>query len=196
MATERQIAANRRNARQSTGPRTVPGKKRSSQNAYRHGLRSQLSATESELEEIEKISRMFASESTSPPVLDKARTAAEATFHIARIGRVRATLVELVAHHLRVSIAVHTVASPKTRRLSRWLGTALLSEAPGHHGPASLSVQDGERTSEAMRRLLPQVRILAGYEWRAWSRRERAFRALSKSDELNRLRRENRLFNL
>jgi hypothetical protein len=38
MATEKQIAANRANARRSTGPKTAAGKKRASQNALRHGL--------------------------------------------------------------------------------------------------------------------------------------------------------------
>jgi hypothetical protein len=38
MATEKQIAANRANARRSTGPKTTAGKKRASQNALRHGL--------------------------------------------------------------------------------------------------------------------------------------------------------------
>src|SRR5258708_13745888 len=38
MATEKQIAANRQNARNSTGPRTERGKRRSRRNAIRHGL--------------------------------------------------------------------------------------------------------------------------------------------------------------
>jgi hypothetical protein len=38
MATEKQIAANRRNAARSTGPRTTLGKGRSRMNALRHGL--------------------------------------------------------------------------------------------------------------------------------------------------------------
>jgi hypothetical protein len=38
MASERQIAANRRNAQKSSGPRSVAGKTRASRNAYRHGL--------------------------------------------------------------------------------------------------------------------------------------------------------------
>jgi hypothetical protein len=38
MATEKQIAANRQNARSSTGPRTEYGKLRSRRNAMRHGL--------------------------------------------------------------------------------------------------------------------------------------------------------------
>jgi hypothetical protein len=38
VASEKQIAANRRNAERSTGPRTAAGKSISSHNAFRHGL--------------------------------------------------------------------------------------------------------------------------------------------------------------
>ena len=38
MTSLKQIEANRRNAQNSTGPRTEAGKKRSSRNAVRHGL--------------------------------------------------------------------------------------------------------------------------------------------------------------
>jgi hypothetical protein len=38
MASERQIAANRANAKRSTGPKTAAGKLRSSRNALKHGL--------------------------------------------------------------------------------------------------------------------------------------------------------------
>jgi hypothetical protein len=48
MASERQIAANRRNAQRSTGPRSASGAKRSSQNAYRHGLAKRISTVDFE----------------------------------------------------------------------------------------------------------------------------------------------------
>ena len=38
LPTEKQIAANRANAKKSTGPKTAAGKLKSSRNAYRHGL--------------------------------------------------------------------------------------------------------------------------------------------------------------
>ena len=41
MTTEKQMAANRRNARHSTGPKTARGKATSAQNATRHGLLAQ-----------------------------------------------------------------------------------------------------------------------------------------------------------
>jgi hypothetical protein len=42
MASEKQIAANRRNAAKSTGPRTPDGKVRARMNSYRHGLSAPL----------------------------------------------------------------------------------------------------------------------------------------------------------
>lgn len=59
MATAAQIAANRRNAQKSTGPRTAAGKKRSSQNARKHGLFSRAALPDGPLTESSKAFQSF-----------------------------------------------------------------------------------------------------------------------------------------
>lgn len=58
MATRAQIEANRRNAAKSTGPRSNQGRKASSQNARRHGLRAAVDG-ELELEFIQMLGEHF-----------------------------------------------------------------------------------------------------------------------------------------
>src|SRR5919198_4265401 len=48
MISDKQLEANRRNAQRSTGPKTEEGKKRSTLNAYRHGLTGQISVRDDE----------------------------------------------------------------------------------------------------------------------------------------------------
>ena len=48
MISEKQLEANRRNARRSTGPKTAEGKERSSRNNLRHGLTGQITVLPSE----------------------------------------------------------------------------------------------------------------------------------------------------
>ena len=57
MASERQIAANRRNARKSTGPRSGAGMKRASRNAYRHGLTLSITSTAASAKQLDKLVR-------------------------------------------------------------------------------------------------------------------------------------------
>jgi hypothetical protein len=63
MATEAQIAANRQNAKKSTGPRTAEGKARSSRNGTTHGWCSQAAT----LEEAERVQDLVESWSADDP---------------------------------------------------------------------------------------------------------------------------------
>jgi hypothetical protein len=55
VASDRQIAANRKNAKKSTGPLSKAGKDRSSKNAFRHGLARTESPLRSEIAELARL---------------------------------------------------------------------------------------------------------------------------------------------
>jgi hypothetical protein len=93
MASERQIAANRRNARKSTGPRSRAGKKRARGNAFRHGL-SRGTAGTAFAKELEDLARKIAGDTEGDIAFKCARTAAAAELEIARV---RVTKVALIA---------------------------------------------------------------------------------------------------
>jgi hypothetical protein len=93
MASEKQIAANRRNARNSTGPKTIAGKKRASRNALRHGLASQRTSEAG----VEQLARQIADDSENRIVLEFARSAAAAELELAQVRQVRADLIALAS---------------------------------------------------------------------------------------------------
>jgi hypothetical protein len=72
MASERQIAANRRNARKSTGPRSGAGRKRASRNAYRHGLSLGIGSIAAVEKQLDKLVRQIAGDTEDPIVLERA----------------------------------------------------------------------------------------------------------------------------
>ena len=96
MATERQIAANRRNARRSTGPRSAAGRKRSSRNSLRHGLAAGVATTAERLNQIERLARKIAGANADVVRLGNARTLARAAFELAQIRRAKVALISRV----------------------------------------------------------------------------------------------------
>ena len=184
MTSERQIAANRRNAQKSTGPRTQIGKKRVIVNAYRHGLRSRCLAPDSYAQEIEDLTNKFAGESRGPIALEWARTAAEATFELARVRRVRTAMIEQVIHMGRLPAELPFGSVKEVRLLSRWLKHRQMMPADLNSSrAANLPLHEPDRTAEAVRCLLHEFRILARYEGRAWSRRKKALEALNATKQ-------------
>src|SRR4051812_27178001 len=116
MATERQIAANPRNADKNTGPRSRAGKKRAGHNAYRHGL--SLRSSTAFAKAIEKLARKIAGNSEGELRLEYARDAAQATVDLARVRRVKIALIERAS-------ALGALDSPRlfnsVREVSRFL---------------------------------------------------------------------------
>jgi hypothetical protein len=83
MATDRQIAANRRNGALSRGPKTAVGKARSSRNALKHGLAIPITRNRATARKIQRAARQMAP-STVGDSIRNAQIVAEATFELAR----------------------------------------------------------------------------------------------------------------
>jgi hypothetical protein len=100
MATERQIAANRANARRSTGPKTLAGKMSSSRNAYRHGLSCPLPL---DPEKVDAIALALAGDSTDEERLVAASEVARAQLELMSIRSVRAEMIASAKNDLLAS---------------------------------------------------------------------------------------------
>ena len=116
MASDRQIAANRRNAQKSTGPQSKAGKTRARQNAYRHGFRAHLFFSVAASEQIAELAGAIAGDKNdSRLVQEYAITAAEATLALARLHRLKAAVFnEIRAGRLSPDIPEPTYVPTKT----------------------------------------------------------------------------------
>jgi hypothetical protein len=178
MATERQIAANRRNAGKSTGPRSHPGKRRASRNSYRHGLSVGIATSAEFAKGIETLARMIAGEGADATILELARTAAQAEFDLARIRRVRVALINRLSVFGELEVPDPFRKSRDIERVVTFTdrGPPWDVSAPA---PPELPSADPERSAEAVRRALPELLKLDRYEQRATFRRDRAGRQIA-----------------
>jgi hypothetical protein len=92
MASNRQIAANRTNAKKSTGPRSKAGREVSRQNARRHGLAIAIGNDPLFRDDIEKLARAISGGAQNVAV--QARETAEAELDLLRIRKFRTWLFE------------------------------------------------------------------------------------------------------
>jgi hypothetical protein len=93
MATERQITANRRNARKSTGPRSGTGKRRVSRNSFRHGLSVGVAASAEFAKRVDTLADKIAGKGADANILALSRAAAHAEHDLAQIRRVKVALI-------------------------------------------------------------------------------------------------------
>jgi hypothetical protein len=94
MATEKQIAANRANAKRSTGPKTAAGKFRSSRNSFRHGLSLQLPGAMSE--QVNAVTDALVGDGASEEQLASAAEFSQAQFELLQIRKVRAEMMAAI----------------------------------------------------------------------------------------------------
>jgi hypothetical protein len=97
MATDRQIAANRRNGALSRGPKTAAGKARSSRNALKHGLAIPITLDRATARKIRRAARQMAPLAVGDSILN-AQIAAEATFELARVRAAFEAVVARISH--------------------------------------------------------------------------------------------------
>jgi hypothetical protein len=94
--SERKIAANRSNAKKSTGPRSKAGRQASRRNALRHGLAIDIRTDPAYHDDIEQLAKMMSRASGRQSVSDSARDGAEAVLDLSRIRKIRASLFETI----------------------------------------------------------------------------------------------------
>jgi hypothetical protein len=173
MATERQIAANRQNARKSTGPRSRAGRKRASRNSYRHGLSSGVAAAAECGKHVEALAQKIAGRGADAVTLEIARSIARAEFELAQIRRIRVALLERMSEFGEFEVRRISIKE-EIRQCRRALkrGDPLFALSPALPAPEMPSAEPA-RTAEAVRRALPELVKLDRYERRATARRDR-----------------------
>jgi hypothetical protein len=94
MASEKQIAANRKNAEKSTGPKTESGKRKSRSNAVRHRLAIGADRDPTLRENVEKLAGILSSARNEAQITQFAQDAAVAQIDLLRIRKIRASFFE------------------------------------------------------------------------------------------------------
>jgi hypothetical protein len=121
------IAANRRNARRSTGPRTAAGKRRVARNALRHGAIAGLHADPAMSAEVARIAAVLAGPDASPRLVALVRPVAEAEHEMLRARSARAALIDLAAATIPTHAQWEAVVQslPSVVRLDRYERSAM-----------------------------------------------------------------------
>ena len=169
MATERQIAANRRNARKSTGPKSRSGKRRSATNARKHGLAQHIAAQAEYARLVDALAYEIVGDTPSAIKRVYARVIAECEFELYRVRCVRVGLIE------RAQLSEWCRAGPEINP------PAERSYRRGATAPATRKKQSSfemDHAAKAVQPVLPELAIISRYERRAAAKRDRAVRRL------------------
>jgi hypothetical protein len=164
VTTERQIAANRRNARKSTGPRSSTGKRRARANAYRHGLSAPRAQNAKRIKFVKKLVRRIVGKSSDRVLLEHAHTLAEAEYDLVKIRALKTGLID------RVLGSLERGSSPDP---------AATATFPRSAASTPVTPRASQPSAQPVEGTLADLRRLDRYERHAAALRERSARALS-----------------
>src|SRR6516225_11504299 len=88
MASEKQLRANRENAKRSTGPKTAAGRLTSSRNALRHGLSRPLEADPAALIRVRQMTGLLVPEGADDTQIAAAVAVAQAEAQLLRVAAI------------------------------------------------------------------------------------------------------------
>jgi hypothetical protein len=178
MATERQIAANRRNALHSKGPRSIGGKKRASRNSIRHGFNSMRTVPDAELIRAgQRLARKFFGARTFP---ENAWNAARAEFTLARVRQLKVILIEGLSALLKLDPSHPVESLPLlTTYLTMFKEAKMVDPELAAFDPAAPAAAPNCWAAATLWCLL-ELNNLSRYEERTAAHRNRCLRAIGR----------------
>jgi hypothetical protein len=150
MTSDSKLAANRRNSRRSSGPRTVPGKLTVSRNALRHGLAAATLREVGIAAGVDRLATAIGGENADNAQREQALVVAESELTLLRVRAVRTSIFEQL----------------------------LVATGPADAQEPSEQLRGRQRTGLIGSSHFEQLRRLERYERRAFSRRQGAIRTL------------------
>jgi hypothetical protein len=163
VTSARRLAANRKNAERSTGPRTARGKLRVRSNAVRHGLATTALHHPALAIQVERMATAICSESKSRLQFEQALSIAESELLLTKVRSIRFRALKSLSSIAPAGNDPAVASSEAEAELV--MGAAVQDKVLGaiQNGPAAL-------------RVLDEIARYGRYERRALSRRQRAIR--------------------
>jgi hypothetical protein len=125
MSSARQIAANKRNAQRSSGPRTAVGKKKVGGNALRHGLAAAALRDPDIEAQIKRLTEALAREAGDATQREQALVIAESEITLLRVRAARINLFEQVLSGIGTEGVIGKSQLEQLNRLERYERRAL-----------------------------------------------------------------------